>query len=121
MYENYRTEDAEATYIERVGIFDNKSRAKARKAIRKALQNQIEGRGFSLVEALSPCPTGWGVTPVESLKWIEENLVPYFPLGVLKDESDKRERRTRCRLDVPAEELPAILGLRHEAEKFKRR
>lgn len=99
------------TYIERVALFDNKSRARARKAIRKALQNQIEGRGFSLVEVLAPCPTGWGVTPVDACKWVEQNLVPYFPLGVLKDESAKREGRTRRRLAVSAEELPAILGL----------
>lgn len=99
------------TYIERVALFDNKSRARARKAIRKALKNQIEGRGFSLVEVLAPCPTGWGLTPVEACKWVEQNLVPYFPLGVLKDESEKREGRTRRRLAVAAEELPSILGL----------
>ena len=99
------------TYIERVALYDNKSRAKARKAIRKALGNQIEGRGFSLVEILSPCPTGWGVTPVDACKWIEENLVPYFPLGVLKDKSAEREGRTHRRQQVPVEELPAILGL----------
>ena len=100
------------TYIERVALYDNKTRARARAAIRKALRNQIEGRGFSLVEVLSPCPTGWGLTPVESLKWIEQNLAPYFKLGVLKDESQHREARTRRRAEVPPEELPAILGLR---------
>ena len=99
------------TYIERVALYDNKSRARARKAIRKALKNQIEGRGFSLVEVLAPCPTGWGLTPVEACKWVEQNLVPYFPLGVLKDESERRDGRTRRRLEVAAEELPAILGL----------
>lgn len=99
------------TYIERVALYDNKTRAKARKAIRKALQNQIEGRGFSLVEVLSPCPTGWGVTPVDSLKWIEEKLLPTFPLGVLKDKSAEREHRTHRRHAVGLEELPAILGL----------
>ena len=83
------------TYIERVALYDNKSRAGARKAIRKALKNQIEGRGFSLIEILSPCPTGWGVTPVDSCKWIEEKLLPNFPLGVLKDKSAEREHRTR--------------------------
>ena len=99
------------TYIERVAIYDNKSRAKARKAIRKALQNQIEGRGFSLVEVLSPCPTGWGVTPVESLKWVEENLLPNFPLGVFKDKSAEREHRTYRRDPVTKEELKSVLGL----------
>ena len=99
------------TYIERVALFDNKTRAKARSAIRKALKNQIEGRGFSLVEVLSPCPTGWGVTPVESLQWIQEHLLPIFPLGVLKDKSKEREHRTHRRAAVPADELPKILGL----------
>ena len=51
------------SYIERVGLFDNKSRMRARKAVKKGLQNQIEGRGFSLIEVLSPCPTGWGMCP----------------------------------------------------------
>jgi len=99
------------TYIERVALYDNKTRAKARKAIRKALQNQIEGRGFSLVEVLSPCPTGWGVTPVDSLKWIEQNLIPNFPLGVFKDKSAEREHHTHRRHTVAIEELPSILGL----------
>lgn len=99
------------TYIERVALYDNKTRAKARKAIRKALQNQVEGRGFSLVEVLSPCPTGWGVTPVDSLKWIEENLIPNFPLGVFKDKSAEREHRTHRRSTVAVAELPALLGL----------
>lgn len=99
------------TYIERVALFDNKTRAKARKAIRKALQNQVEGRGFSLVEVLSPCPTGWGVTPVDSLKWIQEHLLPIFPLGVLKDKTAEREHRTHRRAVVTPAEVPAILGV----------
>jgi len=99
------------TYIERVALYDNKTRAKARKAIRKALKNQIEGRGFSLVEVLSPCPTGWGVTPVDSLKWVEENLIPNFPLGVFTDKSTEREHRTYRRSTVPHEELKNVLRL----------
>ena len=99
------------TYIERVALFDNKTRAKARKAIRKALQNQVEGRGFSLVEVLSPCPTGWGVTPVESLQWIQDHLLPIFPLGVMKDKSAEREHRTHRRASIAVEEVPAILGV----------
>lgn len=97
------------TYIERVALYDNKTRAKARKAIRKALGNQIEGRGFSLVEVLSPCPTGWGLTPVESCKWIEQNLIPYFPLGVLKDKSAEREHRTHRR-DSATSNTPTPAG-----------
>lgn len=104
------------TYIERVALYDNKSRAKARKAIRKALKNQMEGRGFSLVEVLSPCPTGWGVTPVDSCKWIEENLLPNFPLGVFKDKSAEREGHTYRRSSATVEEVPAILGLNRNGE-----
>ena len=104
------------TYIERVGLFDNKSRMKTRKAVRKALQNQIEGRGFSMVEVLSPCPTGWGLTPVDSLAWVRDNLVKAFPLGVIKDESASREGWTRYREEVPSEQIPAILGLFNGAD-----
>ncbi|HXI22314.1 MAG TPA: 2-oxoacid:acceptor oxidoreductase family protein [Pyrinomonadaceae bacterium] len=99
------------TYIERVALYDNKTRAKARAAIRKALKNQIDGRGFSLVEVLSPCPTGWGVTPVDSLKWIQDHLLPIFPLGVLKDKSAEREHRTHRRQQIALEDLPGVLGV----------
>jgi 2-oxoisovalerate ferredoxin oxidoreductase beta subunit len=99
------------TYIERVALYDNKSRARARKAVRKAIQNQIEGRGFSLVEILSPCPTGWGLQPTEACEWVEQKLAKYFPLGVIKDESARREGWTRHREPVAVEQLPALLGL----------
>ncbi len=105
------------TYIERVALFDNKSRMKARKAVRKALQNQIEGRGFSLVEILSPCPTGWGMQPGEACNWIEQRLSKFFPLGVLKDESATREGWTRYRENVPADQIPAILELPEENQQ----
>jgi len=57
----------------------------AKKAIKKAFQNQIEGKGYSIVEVLSTCPTNWGLSPVDSLKWLQENMIPYYPLGVFKD------------------------------------
>jgi 2-oxoisovalerate ferredoxin oxidoreductase beta subunit len=99
------------TYIERVALYDNKSRMKARKAVRKALQNQIEGRGFSMIEVLSPCPTGWGLTPNDSCDWVRDSLMKAFPLGVLKDESASREGWTRYRDSVPGDQIPAILGV----------
>jgi 2-oxoisovalerate ferredoxin oxidoreductase beta subunit len=99
------------TYIERVALFDNKSRMKARKAIRKAIQNQIEGRGFSLVEVLSPCPTGWGVTPVEACEWVKSTLAQTFPIGVIKDVSAEREGWTRYRREVDADEIRAVLAV----------
>ena len=57
----------------------------AKKAIKKAFQNQIEGKGYSIVEVLSTCPTNWGMSPVDALGWLQENMIPYYPLGVFKD------------------------------------
>ena len=74
-----------ATYLERVAVNNVKNVLAAKKAIKKAFQNQIDGKGFSLVEVLSTCPTNWGLTPEKSLKWLEENMLPYYPLGVYKD------------------------------------
>ena len=72
-------------YVERVALTDAKHHMKARKAVRKALQCQIEGRGFSIVEVLSTCPTGWKVTPEEATHWVEKNLMSLFPLKVFRD------------------------------------
>lgn len=72
-------------YIERVAVNSPKNILKAKKAIKKAFQVQLENRGFSLVEVLSMCPTGWGVTPQEALGWLEERMISEFPLGVIKD------------------------------------
>jgi 2-oxoisovalerate ferredoxin oxidoreductase beta subunit len=58
---------------------------RARKAVRRALQNQMEGRGFSFVEVLSACPTGWKATPQEAIQWVENQLMPIFPVGVYKE------------------------------------
>jgi 2-oxoisovalerate ferredoxin oxidoreductase beta subunit len=73
-------------YVARVALYDNKQRTRAKKAIRKALQLQVENRGFTLVEVLAECPTHWKLTPVESEQWVKEQMVPIFPLGVKKDE-----------------------------------
>lgn len=56
----------------------------AKKAVRKAFEAQVEGLGFSIVELLSTCPTNWGLTPVESLRWVEEHMIPAYPLGDYK-------------------------------------
>ena len=72
-------------YIERVALHDNKNIMKARKAVRKALELQRDGAGFTFVEILSPCPTIWEMTPQESRKWIEEKMLAVFPLGVYRD------------------------------------
>jgi 2-oxoisovalerate ferredoxin oxidoreductase beta subunit len=73
-------------YVERVALFDNKQRNRAKKAIKKALQLQVDNKGFSLVEVLAECPTHLKATPVEAEQWVKEQMVPIFPLGVKKDE-----------------------------------
>ena len=73
-------------YVERVALFDNKQRVRAKKAIKKAIQLQVENKGFSLVEVLAECPTHLKLTPLETEKWVQENMLPLFPLGVKKDE-----------------------------------
>ena len=74
-----------ATYLERVAVNNVKNVKAAKKAIKKAFQYQIEGKGFSLIEVVSTCPTNWGMTPQNALKWLEDNMLPYYPLGVYKD------------------------------------
>ncbi|MBQ9409850.1 MAG: 2-oxoglutarate oxidoreductase, partial [Clostridia bacterium] len=74
-----------ATYLERVAVNNVANVKAAGKAIKKAFQYQLEGKGFSLIEVLSTCPTNWGLTPDKALKWLEDNMIPYYPLGVYKD------------------------------------
>ena len=72
-------------YIERVALSDNKNIMKARRAVRKALELQRDGAGFTFVEILSPCPTIWGKDPVEARRWVAEKMIPNFPLEVFRD------------------------------------
>jgi 2-oxoglutarate ferredoxin oxidoreductase subunit beta len=65
---------------------------KTKKAIRRAFEVQLDGMGFSLVEVLSPCPTNWKMSPIDSCKWIDENLVKSYPLGIIKDDTERRNR-----------------------------
>ena len=80
-------------YLERVTVNNVKNIMKAKKAIKKAFQNQLDGKGFSLVEVVSTCPTNWGMTPQNALKWLEDNMLPYYPLGCYKDRSAKEETK----------------------------
>jgi 2-oxoisovalerate ferredoxin oxidoreductase beta subunit len=77
-------------YIERVSLMDNKNVMKARKAVRRAIELQSQGAGFTFVEILSPCPTIWKMDPLESRKWILEKMVPVFPLGVFRENKGNR-------------------------------
>lgn len=70
---------------QRVAVDCVKNVNAAKKAIKKAFQNQIDKKGFSIVEVLSTCPTNWGLSPVEALDWLREKMIPYYPLGVYKD------------------------------------
>ena len=74
-------------YIERVAVNNVKNVRNAKKAILKAFKNQTEKKGFSLIEVVSSCPTNWGMTPQKALEWVEEKMIPYYPLGVYKDRS----------------------------------
>ena len=80
-----------SAYIERVAVNSPANIKKAKEAIRKAFQVQIDCLGFSLVEILSPCPTNWKMSPVESWKWIDEVMVKEFPLGAIKDITGKED------------------------------
>ncbi|MBR2180322.1 MAG: 2-oxoglutarate oxidoreductase [Oscillospiraceae bacterium] len=74
-----------AKYVARVTVDKPANIAKAKKAIKKAFQTQLEGKGFAIVEVLSACPTNWGLAPNEALQWLRDNMIPYYPLGTFKD------------------------------------
>ena len=73
-----------AKFVERTSVHNPAGVRKTRAAIKKAFEMQISGEGFGIVEVLSTCPTNWGMTPVDSLKWVEDNMVPYYPLGNIR-------------------------------------
>ena len=109
------------SYIERVALTDAKQHMRARKAVRKAFQNQIEGRGFSFVEVLTACPSNWKLSPQEAIHWVEKNMIPIFPLKVFKDIDRKAElhpaqpesktaSRTEASVKPAIEPLPQTLG-----------
>ena len=79
-------------YIERVAVCDVKNVKNAERAIKKAFTYQKEGKGFSLIEVLSTCPTNWGLSPEKAMEWLKTNMIPYYPLGVYKDKyADEKE------------------------------
>ena len=78
-------------YIERVAVNNVKNVRNAKKAILKAFKNQVEGKGFSLIEIVSTCPTNWGMTPSKALEWVDTNMIPYYPLGVYKDKGAQKK------------------------------
>ena len=74
-----------AVFVERVTVDTPANVRKAKKAIKKAFQVQLSGLGFAIVEVLSTCPTNWGLAPNDALKWLRENMIPYYPIKNFKD------------------------------------
>ena len=106
-------------YLERVTVDCPKNVRKAKKAIKKAFQTQVDGAGYSLVEVVATCPTNWGMTPQDSFAWMRENMLPYYPLGVYKDVRAEgfasaaeaaAARAADCPIANPAPSAPASEG-----------
>ena len=102
-------------YIERVGLGDNKQIAHAARAIRRALENQVRGLGFSFIEILSPCPTIWKMTPVEAQHWVRDVMEETYPLGVFCDRTREAQPRPILAPAPPLEDLPALLEICEES------
>jgi 2-oxoisovalerate ferredoxin oxidoreductase beta subunit len=98
-------------YIERVGLGDNRQVAQASRAVRKAIENQVKGLGFSLVEILSPCPTIWKLSPVEAQRWVKDVMEKTFPLAVLKDRTEEASPRAAGKGAPALGEIPSLLGV----------
>ncbi|HEU5182077.1 MAG TPA: 2-oxoacid:acceptor oxidoreductase family protein [Candidatus Polarisedimenticolia bacterium] len=98
-------------YLERVALGDGRHDLQVRRAVRKAIKNQMEGKGFSLVEVLSPCPTGWKQEPPDSARWVLETMTKTFPLGVKRDVRVEGRKPTGARRRVEPVDVPKVLGL----------
>src|SRR5579864_3276342 len=101
-------------YIERVALSDNKNIMRARRAVRRALELQRDGVGFSFVEILSPCPTIWNMDPVDARRWVAEKMIPVFPLNVFRD---KKPAAIEV-VNPPHKTAAEVLGLRDAGEKL---
>ena len=98
-------------YLERVALGNNKQIMAASRAVRRALEVQMRGQGFSLVEVLSPCPTIWKKDPVEAQRWVAEEMVKTFPPGVVRDRTKDAPVRPAPAAPPALDDLPRILGL----------
>jgi 2-oxoisovalerate ferredoxin oxidoreductase beta subunit len=108
----------EPVYVERVALFDNKQRHRAEAAIKKAVRLQVENRGLAFVEVLAECPTHLKLTPVEAERWVKEQMLPYFPLGVKKDETPEPWFDLGTPTFEPAAVLEAIAAPQAPAPRF---
>ncbi len=102
-------------YVERVALFDAKNRVKAKKAIKKGIQAQVDRKGFTFVEVLAECPTHLGVTPPEAEKWVKEMMLPVYPLGVKKDLLAERDWGTLPTPTFEPADVAAVVGAGAEA------
>ncbi|KAA3615545.1 MAG: thiamine pyrophosphate-binding protein [Calditrichaeota bacterium] len=105
-------------YVERVALFDNKQRNRAKKAIKKGLKMQVEGRGFSFVEVLAECPTHLKMNTEEAEKWVKEKMVPVFHLGVLKDVEKEPWFESKLPSFNAEKLINSIGGLPEKASRF---
>jgi 2-oxoisovalerate ferredoxin oxidoreductase beta subunit len=101
-------------YIERVGLGDNRQIAQATRAIRKAVENQVRGLGFSFIEVLSPCPTIWKLSAVEAQRWVTDVMEKTYPLGVICDRTKDTQARLAPEVAPPLTGIPRIIGVEHE-------
>jgi 2-oxoisovalerate ferredoxin oxidoreductase beta subunit len=103
-------------YIERVGLGDNRQIAQANRAVRKAIENQVKGLGFSLVEILSPCPTIWKMSPVEAQHWVRDVMEKTFPLAVLKDRTKDAQPHAAAEAAPALADIPSLLGAKQDVD-----
>ena len=101
-------------YIERVALGDNKQITQAARAVKRAVENQVRGLGFSLIEVLSPCPTIWKMSAVEAQRWVRDVMEKTYPLGVIGDRTKDRQPREAANHAPRLDEIPAILGITHD-------
>lgn len=101
-------------YIERVGLGDNKQITQAARAIKRAVDNQVRGLGFSLIEVLSPCPTIWKMSAVDAQRWVRDVMEKTYPLGIVCDRTRDRQPRDLPNHAPSLDEIPRILGILHD-------
>jgi 2-oxoisovalerate ferredoxin oxidoreductase beta subunit len=104
-------------YLERVALGDNKQIMKAARAVRRAIENQVKGLGFSLVEILSPCPTVWRKTPLDAQGWVRDEMTKVFPLGVYRDRTKEATPVAEPPPPPPSEEIPRLLDIESPQER----
>jgi 2-oxoisovalerate ferredoxin oxidoreductase beta subunit len=98
-------------YIERVGLGDNKQIAQANRAVRRAVENQVKGLGFSLIEVLSTCPTIWKMSAVDAQHWVRDVMEQTFPLGVFCDRTKEARPRRELEAAPSLDRIPGLLGV----------